>query len=279
MENQTFNFTAHDDLTLLGRVWPATTDEPKGIVLLVHGLGEHSGRYAHVAKALNTAGYHLVAFDLRGHGLSEGPRGHTPSYTTLLDDVDIFLAQARQDFPESLPRFLYGHSLGGNIVLNFGLRREADLAGYLVTSPLLETAFKPSEGKLFLAKIFSRLMPTFTLKNGLATDALSRDAAVVKAYQDDVYVHDLLSARLGHEMLEAGQYALDHAAEWQSPLLLMHGTEDQITSHQASRQFAETAGDSARLVLWEGYYHEMHNDLGQEQVIETMIDWLNQVAG
>jgi len=275
MQSGTFNFETKDGLTLLGRVWQ-TKGDPKGVVNLVHGLGEHSGRYAHIAEALTKAGYHFIGFDLRGHGLSEGKRGHTPNYEYLMDDVALFLEKSHGFFGGDQPHFLYGHSLGGSIVLNYGLRRKPELAGVIATDPALALSFEPPKAKVTLGRMLAQIAPAFTMNNTLDVNALARDAAVVKAYQDDVLVHERLSAKLSMELLNSGQYALDHAAEWQLPLLLMHGTEDRITSCKASEAFASRAGASVTLKLWDGYFHEIHNDLGKEEVIAAMIAWLNE---
>jgi acylglycerol lipase len=276
MNQTTFTFSSNDGLSLLGRAWRSPHPNPKGIVNLVHGLGEHSGRYAHVGDALTQAGYHLTGFDLRGHGLSEGKRGHTPSFGHLLDDVQRFLKAAKDRMDHDLPIFLYGHSLGGSIAINYGLQRQPDLTGMIVTSPSLALAFEPSKAKIAAAKIMAKLMPAFAMKNGLETEALSRDIRVVKAYHDDVYVHDALSARLGLDMLESGQSALQNAPAWNLPLLLMHGTADRITSHKASQQFAEKAGLQVDLILWENAYHEIHNDLDNQDFFLKMITWLDE---
>jgi len=278
MNHSTFNFSSKDGLSLMGRAWLSNQSDIRGMVHLVHGLGEHSGRYAHIAKALNDAGYHLVGFDLRGHGLSEGKRGHSPNLETLLDDVQSFLDEIGKRFGQFDAKFLYGHSLGANIVLNFGLRRSADLSGIIATSPSLRLAFAPPKLKLIMGKVIAAVMPSMLMNNGLEQDALSRDKAIVKAYTDDVLVHDHISTKLAMDLFDSGTYALEHASHWQLPLLLMHGTADRITSSKASQEFAQKAGSPVELVLWEGYYHETHNDLGKQQVIAKMIEWLNQQA-
>ncbi len=278
MQHIGFTFKSNDGLSLLGRAWMVPSGRPKGVVNLVHGLGEHSGRYAHVGETLVDAGYNLVGFDLRGHGLSEGKRGHTPSLKQTMDDIDIFLKESSHRFGEDAPAFLYGHSLGGLLVLNYGLRRNPILAGIIATSPALRTTTPTPKAKVALAKLMAKLLPSFTLSNGLETDALSRDAAVVKTYRDDVYVHDKISASLGLILLESGEYVLTHAEDWQHPLLLMHGTADRICSSKASQKFATTAGDDVDLILWEDYYHEIHNDIGQEKVFSTFIQWLDKKA-
>lgn len=276
MQHIGFTFKSKDNLTLLGRAWMVPSGQPKGIINLVHGLGEHSGRYAHMGKALVDAGYHLAGFDLRGHGLSEGKRGHTPDLNHLMDDIAVFLKESSHRLGDDIPSFLYGHSLGGSLVLNYSLRRNPQLSGVIVTSPALETTTPTPKAKVALAKLMANLLPTFTLSNGLETAALSRDSAIVRAYQDDMYVHDRLSASLGLVILKSGRYALDHADTWKLPLLLMHGTADRICSYKASQQFAESAGSNVDLVLWEDYYHETHNDLGKEKVITKIIGWLNE---
>lgn len=276
MKHTNFSFTSRDGLELFARAWVSIEEKPKGVVYLVHGLGEHSGRYAHVADAFNRAGFHLLGFDLRGHGLSGGKRGHTPSYDHMLDDIDIFIKESLARYPDTLPEFLYGHSLGGNLVINYGLRRSPKLRGIIASAPLLRTAFEPPKAKLAAARVMSRIAPTFTLKNGLEREALSRDQAVVKAYGQDAYVHDLLSARLGSDMLESGKYALENAADWDLPLLLIHGTADRICSCTASQEFTQLAGEQVDLELWEDYYHELHNDFGKEKVISAIIHWLEE---
>lgn len=274
MQDGTFNFKTNDGLTLLGRIWQ-TTGKPKGIVNLIHGLGEHSGRYAHVAETLTKAGYNLIGFDLRGHGLSEGPLGHTPDYEHIMDDVALFMQKSNEFFGSDHPNFLYGHSLGGTIVLNYALRRKPHLNGVISTGPALRLSFEPPKIKLVLGKIMANLMPTFSMNNALDVNALARDAAIVKAYQDDVLVHDRLSAKLVMELFDSGKYALEHTADWTLPLLLMHGSEDRISSCQASEEFAQKAGDIVTFKQWDGFYHEIHNDFGKEEVKAFMIDWLN----
>ncbi len=275
MQNGNFNFSGKDGLTLFGRVWQAE-GKPKGVVNLIHGLGEHSGRYAHVAEAMTKAGYHFIGFDLRGHGLSEGKRGHTPGYDHILDDVALFLEKSEQLFDHTLPDFLYGHSLGGSIVLNYALRRPNNLAGVISTDPSLGLAYEPPKFKLFVGKLMETLLPTFSMKSELDVNALARDAAIVKAYQDDVLVHDKISAKLAMALLDSGNFAMDHAADWDIPLLLMHGAEDRISGYQFSEQFSQKADGKVTFRLWDGYYHEIHNDIGKELVIAAMIAWLNE---
>jgi alpha-beta hydrolase superfamily lysophospholipase len=251
---------------------PAGT--PKAVVALVHGHGEHVGRYVHVAEAFTKAGYALAGFDLRGHGKSGGARGHTPSYESLMDDVANFLEQVAKRYPK-LSAFLYGHSLGGNLVLNFTLRRRPKVAGAIVTGPWLKLAFDPPAVQVVLGRVMDKIAPGFTQNSKLDTAALSHDVQVVNAYNNDPLVHDLISARLYVGMYDSGLWALEHASEFPVPLLLMHGMEDRITSAQASREFAERGGKQVTWRPWEGMYHEIHNEPEKAKVLEAMTTWMD----
>ena len=242
----------------------------------MHGLGEHSGRYAHVAAALNDAGYALLGLDLRGHGKSGGPRGHTPSYDTLLDDIGRLLDEAAARYP-GLPRCLYGHSLGGNLVLNYALRRKPSIAGVVATSPWLRLSSAPPAARMTLGRVMNRLLPAFVQSSGLDPTGLSRDPEVVRAYKVDPLVHDRLSARLGMAAIANGEWAIAHAAEFPAvPLLLVHGTGDPMTSAVATQEFAAKVPGGCTLKLWEGFYHETHNEPEKADVLAYMIGWMQQ---
>jgi acylglycerol lipase len=243
------------------------------VVCLVHGLGEHSGRYAHVAAALTKAGYALQAFDLRGHGDSQGRRGHAPTWEALLDDISLCLAQAASRFPDA-PLFLYGHSLGGTLVLTYCMSREAQLTGVIATSPLLRPAFQPPAWKIALAQLMYSLWPTFSLNNELDPSGICRDRAVVQAYVNDRRVHDRLSARLGLDMLRAGEWILRHSEDLTVPVLLMYGSADRLCSPEAIRQFAEHVNHGCTCKCWDGLYHEIHNEPEKHEVLRTIIEWL-----
>jgi alpha-beta hydrolase superfamily lysophospholipase len=246
----------------------------KAIVCLVHGHGEHVGRYAHVGEAFSKAGYVLAGYDERGHGKSGGPRGHVPSYDTMMDDIADFLALMEKRYA-GLPRFLYGHSMGGNEVLNFALRRKPALAGVIATGPWLKAAYDPPVVKATMARVMNNIAPAFAQDTGLDVNALSHDPDVVQAYVDDPLVHEKMSARLFITFSDAGLWALEHAAEFPVPLLIMHGTGDRLTSHQASAEFAKRAGKMVTWRPWEGLYHEVHNEFEKAEVIRTMIEWMD----
>jgi alpha-beta hydrolase superfamily lysophospholipase len=272
MQHREFGWVSRDGLQLYAQAW-APDGEPQAVVCLVHGIGEHSGRYAYVAGRLTAAGYAVLAYDQRGHGRSPGPRGHTPSFDHLLDDIGLLLDQAERLYPD-LPCFLYGHSLGGGLVLNFAIRRQPQIAGVISTSPSLRQT-KPSPAlQLALGRILYRLAPSFTMASGLELAAISRDPEVVRVYQADPLVHNRVSAQLGIDLIDTGQWALDHAAEFPVSLLLIHGAADRITSPEASREFAARAPGDVSLHILEGAYHETHNEPEKDHMTQIVIDWL-----
>jgi alpha-beta hydrolase superfamily lysophospholipase len=255
----------------------AETFAPDGridaVVCVVHGIGEHIGRYANIINALNASSIAVMTFDLRGHGHSEGPRGHSPSFDFIMDDIGLVLRKAEQDFP-GIPLFLLGHSMGGNFVLNYALRHRPNLCGVIALSPGLRTATPTPPWKLALARVLCRLLPAITLHNGVRPADLSRDPEIVRSVLDDPLYHYRISARLGIDILNAGVWALDHADQFPLPLLIMHGTADRSTSYEASREFGSRVKTDCTLKLWDGLYHELHNEPEKDQVLQFIINWI-----
>lgn len=271
MRHFEWSWQAADGTQIYAQGWEP--QQATGVVCVVHGQGDHSGRYAHVAAALGEAGYATLTCDHRGHGKSQGPRGHTPSYEALLDEIDRLLEEAARRYP-GRPRFLYGQSMGGNLALNYALRRRPPIAGVIATSPWLRLAFAPPAWKVVLGRALDRLAPSFTQASGLDITAIARDSEEVRAYAHDPLNHDQISPRLFNCCYAAGLWALDHAAEFPLPLLLMHGAADRITSAEASREFAAKA-PGCTFKRWDGCYHEVHNEPERQEMFAMTIDWLH----
>jgi acylglycerol lipase len=272
MVNREWTWKSKDGVEMYAQCWePDGT--PKAVVHLVHGLGEHSGRYAHVGKVFTNAGFSLTAFDQRGHGKSGGQRGHFPSLETMLDDIHEHIRQASDKFLE-LPVFLYGHSLGGLLVLNYATFHQHSLTGVIATAAALRTPVLEQKFKMSLAKVMGGFLPTLTIPTGLDTGGLSCDPEVIRAYKEDPLVHDLGTLASGRMGLFAVDRAFAHAAEFSTPLLLMHGTADILAYPRGSQEFCTLVPGKCTLKLWAGFYHEIHNEPGQNEVIAFMIDWI-----
>ncbi|MBN1180124.1 MAG: lysophospholipase [Anaerolineae bacterium] len=248
---------------------------PKAVLVIIHGLGEHSGRYPNVVARVVPAGYAVYAYDQRGHGRTSGPRAYVNAWTELRGDVQAFLELVRREEP-GRPVFLMGHSFGGLVALEFVLRHPEGLRGVIASAPGLS-----SEGlspfAIFLGRILSRIWPTFSLKTGLEAAGISRDPAVVEAYVNDPLVHAVGTARLTTEALDAITWTLGHAAELRVPLLLLYGTADRIVPPQASRAFFDTVAlEDKELREYDGFYHECHNDVGHAEPVGDLLSWLEQ---
>jgi alpha-beta hydrolase superfamily lysophospholipase len=261
-----------DGLEMQAREWlPA--GPKRGLVVLVHGFDDHGGRYLHVGEALAAAGFVLCSYDARGQGRSGGTWAWVDRYEQLMDDLGDFLDLASERHP-GLPRFLYGHSMGGNEVLNFLLRRKPKLEGAIATSPWLELAVRAPGWQLAAARLVAALPFAVALPTGMDPDGISHDPAVVKAYLADPCVKGKITPRLLVNVLDAGQWALAHAGGLEVPLLLMHGDSDQITSHGASQRFARDAGAGVTFRSWPGAFHELHNEPEKAEVLAAITGWL-----
>jgi alpha-beta hydrolase superfamily lysophospholipase len=263
-----------DGLEMYAGEW-VPEGKAKAAICLVHGVGEHIGRYQWDGEALTKAGYILSGFDIRGFGKSQGSRGFTPSLETYFDDIDSFLAQVAGRHP-GLPLFLYGHSMGGILVLAYPPVRHPALAGVIATAPGLKTELEKQKMKVFLTKVFGRLYPGLTLQSGLDVPEICRDAKVVEAYLNDPLVHTQVTAGWGLAMLKAIALANQYAPRFPMPLLLMHATGDKIAYPSGSECYAEMAPkDKLTFKEWEGFKHELHTDPDREQVFKFMVDWLD----
>lgn len=277
MKNTTLQWKSNDGLEIFGQKWENETSQPKAVICIVHGFGEHSSRYEHVAQFFTDNDYAVITYDHRGHGKSQGQRGHFPSYDEFINDVENLVKQANLNF-NGLPKILYGHSMGGNVVANFVIKRQpTTIKGVILSSPLFDTAFQPPAIKLAAGRFMRNLIPSFSLPSGLDVTAISRDTAVVEKYKKDRLVFDKISSKMGIELIEFGQEAVQNADQVKIPTLLFHGTDDRLTSFESSKQFAENAGKIVTFIEYPGLFHECHNEPEKETVLQNMLDWCNKL--
>jgi len=273
MQHTNFNWrTGTDQLKLFGQIWQPM-EPPIAVIALVHGMGEHSGRYSKFADYFVEQGIAVIAFDQRGHGKSDGAKGHIINYNLYLDGVSELVDRAKIQF-KNKPVFLYGHSMGGNVAVNFALKNPTAVAGLILSAPWLKLAFEPSPIKVKLARLMRNLYPGFTQSSQLNTDHLSRDPSVAIAYNKDKLVHDKISASAFIGFYNAGYFALQHANLLKVPTLIMHGSGDKITSHTASIEFAKASPIVSEIMTWDDLYHEIHNEPERFQVLEFATNWI-----
>lgn len=251
----------------------------RGMVLMVHGLGEHAGRYEQVANSLCRWGFEVCAYDQRGHGESAGLPGTLPNRGALLDDLAEVLDDTRQQYPK-LPLILLGHSLGGLVASRFVSLGMGQVDALVLSSPALDAGL--GRFQKLLLKVLPRIAPNLRVGNGLDANFISRDPQVVQAYLSDRLVHNKISPRLGQFIATAGPATLASAHQWRTPTLLMYAGADKLVNPAGSRRFAELAAESKAVKpgtvtakCFDGYYHELFNELQPAPVFELLKTWLD----
>ncbi len=263
---------------------PVTAPPVKGVLALVHGLGEHSGRYCEVVKGLTAAGYAVFGFDNQGHGKSEGQRGHITSWQDYRDNTQTFLQLVRQREPTA-PLFLMGHSLGGLIVLDYVLRGEQSLEFKALNIQRLVVSAPPIQPKggttstvrIWTARLLSGLLPRITVKMGLCKDGLSRSQEITEQTAHDPLTHPYVTLRWGTETLSTLKWVKANIGRITLPILLTHGEDDPIVAPEGTRQiFQQVQSSEKKLAVYPGSYHEPHNDLDSSQVVADLVRWLDE---
>ena len=261
-------------LQLTLRDWPlADPAAVRAQVLIVHGLGEHSGRYEHVAHKLNSWGYAVRSFDLWGHGLSDGERGSMRDEHALLDDLGAVVDHTRKTMQPGQSLVLLGHSLGGLVAARFVSLRMRPIDALVLSSPALDPGLKAFQ-KVLLATL-PGIAPNLRVGNGLQVKYLSHDPAVVAAYQADPLVHDRICARLALFIAQAGHEVLAAAPQWNTPTLLLFAGQDKLVSPQGSRDFLKLApGAIVQSLCFEALFHEIFNEAEADGVFTALQQWL-----
>lgn len=268
-------YTASDGDNLALQDWPLPEGlASRGVVLIVHGLGEHAGRYDHVARRLNSWGFAVRGYDQYGHGESDGVRGALPVTPRLLDDLADIIDSTRMRMEPGAPLIVVGHSMGGLVAACLVALRDVSVQGLVLSSPALDPGLSAFQ-KLLLATL-PRIAPNLTVGNGVDPDFISHDPQVVAAYKADPRVHDRISGRLARFIAGSGQVAIDRAAQWTVPTLLMYAGQDKLVDPRGSRAFAAAAPrDVVTTHCFEDLFHEIFNELEAEPVFETLKQWLD----
>ena len=272
---------ARDGVALVRRDWPSA--DARGTIVIVHGLGEHIGRYAHVAARLNAGRWSVVGYDQRGHGASPGERGRIAAGDDLLVDLAAVVDDARAE--ASGPLVLLGHSLGGLVAGRFvagGLESprpawQRDVDALVMSSPALDIGM--TAGKRALLATLERLAPNLGIGNGLEVAAISRDAAVVSAYRADPLVHDRIAPRLARFLADAGPLVRALAPRWTVPTLLLYAGSDRLVAPAGSAAFAAAAPEGVVTSrAFAPLFHEIFNEPERDEVLAVLTAWLDTLA-
>jgi alpha-beta hydrolase superfamily lysophospholipase len=262
-----------DGETLALYDWPVPGATARAVVLLVHGIGEHAGRYRHVGARLNGWGFAVQAADHYGHGASSGKRGGLPSVMRLVDDLAQVVDAAHAAHP-GMPLILLGHSLGGLVAASFAARAVRPVDGLVLSSPGLDPGLSAFQ-KLLVA-VLSRVAPGLRVVNGLDDGYLSHDPSVAPTYRDDPLCHDRIGARLARFLADEGAVVQAAAPHWTVPTLLLYAGDDHLVKPGASRAFAAAVPAlSITATCYPGLYHEIFNERDAEPVFADLRRWLD----
>jgi alpha-beta hydrolase superfamily lysophospholipase len=282
MENA--EFQGEDDALLTGcggirlySRWWKPDRPPRAVLVLVHGLCEHSGRYGAFAEHFTGRGFAVFSFDLRGHGQSPGRRGHAARLDRMLGDLEEALMHVRATYPDA-GIVLYGHSLGGLLTAAHLVRdRSFEIRAAVISSPWIRLALPPAPLLVRISALLEKILPGLQVDSRIDPRELSRDAAVGEAYRADPLVHRRISVRLYHEVLRAIKAVWSGAGNIAVPVLIMHGEADRITDANESRRLAEVLGENATFLAWPDCRHELHHETNSRKVLEAVSEWLEKV--
>jgi len=273
-QHSTGTFIGKGGIEIFFQQWEVTN--PKAILIIIHGLGEHSGRYGNLIDALQNKGIAIYGLDHRGFGRSGGKRGHVDSFMDYIYDMKIFVNMLKDKHPNK-PVIMLGHSMGGVLALKYALTHAEDLDALILSSPGLVPAIKVPAWKKNLAIFLSSKIPSLTMPSGLDATTISRDKEVVKQYLADPLVHDKVTPRFYVEMMNTIDECINRCGEVTLPLLLIHGTADALVLDEASKIVYEKAKSKDKtLKLFEGLYHETMNELepDRKKVLKFLADWI-----
>jgi alpha-beta hydrolase superfamily lysophospholipase len=270
-------FVAADGDNLAIQDWPLDPEmRPRGVVLLVHGLGEHAGRYEELARRLNDWGFAARGYDQYGHGESDGVRGGLPSDNRLVDDLVDVLDNTRKRMDPGTPLILFGHSMGGLVAARSVAQGLARVDGLVLSSPAFDPGLNAFQ-RVLLA-VLPAVAPNLRVRNGLDPTWISHDPMVVQAYRQDRLVHDRISARLARFIADGGAATLKAAAQWQVPTLLLYAGTDRLVSPRGSAAFARAApAETVTVHCFDDLYHEIFNELDREPVYDRLHQWLDRL--
>lgn len=274
VRHETGEFSGVRGVNIFYQTW--IPEAPKAVLVVAHGGAEHSGRYEHLAKRFSGKGYAVYALDHRGLGRSGGVRGDVEKFEYYLDDLETFAKRAAGRHP-GLKTFLVGHSIGGLLVLGACARNPKVANGVVASSPCLDLSMKVPPVKAALGRLLARIAPTLALDNGIPSEGVSRDPAVVEAYKRDPLRYGKVTARFFVELVRGMEMVRGMAGQLEMPCLIMQAGDDKLVSKDATIRFFEAIRfPDKEFKLWEGLYHELFNEPEKEEVFKLVEGWLEK---
>ncbi len=278
--HQTGSFLATDGLQIAYQSW--RVDDPKAVVLICHGLGEHCGRYSNLIDALKGRAVSLYGLDHRGTGQSEGKRGHIDDFAKYFKDIKKFAEEVVKQENPHIPIFLLGHSLGGLIAEHYALNYPEDLRGLVLSAPAIIQLISVPMRRKVLSRFLSKILPKITVSNGIDPRLISTDRTVVEQYLNDPLVYDRVSIRFYREYAKFARLGAQMASELTMPILLVHGGQDAIVSVKSSELIYNRArSEDKQLEIFQGLYHEPMNEKieARQKVLQVIVDWIVKRIG
>jgi acylglycerol lipase len=267
------DFAGHGGLRLYWQAW-LPEGEVRAVILVAHGYGEHGGRYGNLVEEVVPRGFALYALDHRGHGRSEGPRGHVGRFAEFVSDLHALRVRVEEE-QRRKPLFLLGHSMGGLIAVRYLLSHASGVAGTVLSSPALGIANEPSRALQWIARILSWIAPRTSFQGNVVPEFLSRDPSVGSAYAADPLVHRRATARFFTEFKWAMRNAHERAAEIVLPILVLQAGDDRLVDARATESFAHKLGSAMNAFqLYTGFFHELFNETERERVFADLECWL-----
>ena len=277
-EHNTSTFIGKGGVEIFFQNWKKPS--PDMILIISHGIGEHSGRYMNLVNELESLNLCIFAMDHRGHGKSGGKKGHCDDFMDYVYDLKLFRNYIAEEF-DGVPIVLLGHSMGGVISMRYSLEYPDDIKALILSSPGFIPAFKLPSWKQSMSEFMGKYLPSFTLSNGLSAEDLSHDSSVIDAYENDPLVHDRASAGLYIGFTKTAAECMKRASELTIPLLAIHGKADMMVDYKGTEEvFLNVSSRSKKIILGEGMYHETMNETEElrSTILSSISEWLTSLV-
>ena len=272
MIHREYEWISADNKKVFGQSWQPD-EKPRAVLIVVHGLGEHSGRYDRWAGLFVQNGLAVLSQDMIGNGRSEGKRGHIRNFQKLTGQIDFIISRSQELFPD-IPAILYGHSWGGNLVANYAMSKDPAVRAVIISSPWLRLAFNIPWHLKLISNTLTPILPGLVVKTNAKSGNRSHDPVISEEAKNDPLIHRQISLRMFQITRDQGLYAMKNVYKINRPFLIMHGSGDKTTSHSASEEMARNTSPLTTLKIWDDLYHELHSEYEYQEIFSFVMDWL-----